>query len=147
MAKAAHHGLSEQSKAVKHRRDDAQVLFDGGRWRGAMYLAGYCIECLLKAKLMRMFRCRQLHELEQTLQRRGILTASGTVFTHQLETLFVLTGGWNRLRNDPDLWRVFQHVNRWMPAWRYTADLSSRQEASRFLEAVDEVRNWIENNI
>jgi hypothetical protein len=47
------YGISEQAKAGKHRLDDAHVLFNGARWRGAMYLAGYAIECRLKTKLMR----------------------------------------------------------------------------------------------
>jgi hypothetical protein len=38
-------------------------------------------------------------------------------------------------------------VNRWVPAWRYTADLSNRDDAEDFLAAVDKVSLWIENNI
>jgi hypothetical protein len=147
MAKGDHQGVSEQSKAAKHRRDDAQVLFHGERWRGAMYLAGYSVECLLKAKLMRKFRCRHLRELEEELQRRGLLASTATVFTHQLEALIALSGGWDRLRRNARLWRQFQNVNRWMPAWRYTADLSDEAEASEFLIAVDAVRRWIQNNV
>jgi hypothetical protein len=66
-------GVTEQSKAAKHRWDDAQALLAAGRWRGAMYLAGYAVECLLKATLMRRFGCRQLAELEEELRRRGTL--------------------------------------------------------------------------
>jgi HEPN domain-containing protein len=31
------------------RLKEAQVLFDGGCWAGAYYLAGYAVECALKA--------------------------------------------------------------------------------------------------
>ncbi|HQU42571.1 MAG TPA: hypothetical protein PK867_07145 [Pirellulales bacterium] len=48
-------GVSEQAKAAKHRMDDARALFNATRWRGAMYLAGYSLECLLKVKLARDF--------------------------------------------------------------------------------------------
>ncbi len=51
------YGLSEQTKAGKHRMDDALTLLNAVRWRGAMYMAGYSVECLLKSKLMHMFRC------------------------------------------------------------------------------------------
>jgi hypothetical protein len=51
------HGVSEQDKAGKHRMDDARALMTRDRWRGAMYMAGCSIECLLKTKLMRMFEC------------------------------------------------------------------------------------------
>ena len=67
------YGVSEQGKAGKHRMDNARALLNAVRWRGTMYMAGYSIECLLKTKLMRMFDCRHLRELEEELQRRGSL--------------------------------------------------------------------------
>ena len=65
------YGVSEQGKAGKHRMDDARALFNAVRWRGAMYLAGYSIECLLKTKLMRMFHCRHLREFGGRVATRG----------------------------------------------------------------------------
>jgi len=140
-------GATEQSKAAKHRWDDGRALLAAGRWRGAMYLAGYAIECLLKATLMRRFGCRQLADLEEELRRRGTLAGAGTVFTHQLRTLLTLAGSLNRLRQNAAIWRRFNDANRWLPAWRYTADLADREEAEEFLTAVDAVRQWIEHNI
>lgn len=142
-----YYGVSEQAKASKHRLDDAHALFDAVRWRGAMYMAGYAIECLLKMKLMRMFECRHLRELEGTLLRRGLLATQSTIFTHELELLLRLTQAADRLRQDPAAWRSFNIVNRWVPAWRYAADLSNRNDAAYFLTAVDTIRQWIENNV
>jgi HEPN domain-containing protein len=141
------YGVSEQGKAGKHRLDDARALLNAVRWRGAMYLAGYTIECLLKTKLMKRFNCRHLRELEEELQRQGVLGAKATDFTHQLEVLLGLTQGMDRLRQDQALWRMFNLVNRWVPAWRYTADLSNREDAEDFLEAVEKILHWIEYNI
>jgi len=141
------YGVSEQAKAGKHRMDDARALFNAVRWRGAMYLAGYSIECLLKTKLMRRFGCRHLRELEQELQRRGALALHGTIFTHQLEVLLRLAQALDRLRQNEPLWRLFNMVNRWVPAWRYTADLSTRGDAEDFLDAVERVAHWIEHNV
>lgn len=141
------YGVSEQSKAGKHRMDDARALLNAVRWRGAMYIAGYSVECLLKTKLMRMFDCRHLRELEEELQRKGVLAAQATVFTHQLEVLLRLTKAIDRLRGNEEYWRLFNMVNRWVPAWRYTADLSNREDAEDFLEAVEKVAHWIEHNI
>jgi hypothetical protein len=42
---------------------------------------------------------------------------------------------------------MFNIVNRWVPAWRYTANLSNREDAEDFLDAVDKIRYWIEHNI
>ena len=140
-------GVSELGKAGKHRLDDAWSLINAVRWRGAMYLAGYSVECLLKTKLMRMFDCRHLRELEEELIRRKALPTRTTVFTHQLEVLLRLTNAFDRLRQSEDHWRSFNRVNRWVPAWRYTADLSNKDDANDFLEAVKKVSLWIEHNI
>lgn len=112
-----------------------------------MYLAGYTIECLLKTKLMEMFDCRHLRELEGELLRRGILSNQSSIFTHQLESLLRLTNSLDRLRQSQEMWRMFNMVNRWVPAWRYTADLSKREDADDFLTAVNKLAMWIENNI
>ena len=127
--------------------DDALALLNAVRWRGAMYLAGYSVECLLKSKLMHMFRCRHLRELEEELQTKGILAVQATVFTHQLESLLRLTNAIERLRQNEEHWRLFNKVNRWVPAWRYNADASNREDATDFLNAVAKVSHWIENNI
>lgn len=140
-------GISEQAKASKHRLDDARALFNAVRWRGAMYMGGYALECLLKTKLMQMYNCRNLRELEDELQRRGTLAMQATVFTHQLELLLRLTQSMGRLQQNRVLWPQFNVVNRWLPAWRYTADLGSRQDAEDFLEAVEALISWIEFNV
>src|SRR5438876_4415292 len=100
------YGVSEQAKASKHRMDDARALLNAVRWRGAMYIAGYSVECLLKTKLMRMFDCRHLGELEDELQRRKLLPAQATVFSHHLEMLLRLVSGIDRLRHNQEYWQL-----------------------------------------
>ena len=147
MNRDLHYGVSEQAKASLHRMDDAHALFNAVRWRGSMYMAGYAIECLLKTKLMQMYNCRHLRELEDELQRRGVLYSHGTVFTHQLEALLKLAQGLDRLRQNQNLWRMFNTVNRWVPAWRYTANPANREDAHDFINAVGRIMEWIEHNI
>ena len=36
-------------------------------------------------------------------------------------------------------WRLLNTVNRWVPAWRYTADLSNPNDTKDFLDAVEKV--------
>ena len=147
MTRELFQGVSEQGKAGKHRLDDSRALLATDRWRGSMYMAGYSVECLLKTKLMRMFNCRHLRELEEDLQTRGLLASQATVFTHQLELLLRLTNVMDRLRRNQEYWRLFNRINRWIPAWRYTADLSNPEDAGDFLVAVEKVSHWIENNV
>jgi HEPN domain-containing protein len=140
------YGVTEQAKAGKHRMDDARALLNATRWRGAMYMAGYSVECLLKTKLMHIYDCRHLRDLEEELQGRGLLAAEATIFTHRLELLLRLTNSIDRLRQNEEHWRLFNMVNRWIPAWRYTADLSNSEDAGDFLAAVEKVSHWIEYN-
>jgi hypothetical protein len=51
------------------------------------------------------------------------------------------------LRQNQAEWSLFNLVNLWMPAWRYTADLSNMDDARDFLNAVDTISRWVENNI
>ena len=147
MARDLFIGVTEQSKAGVHRREDAHALLGATRWRGAMYMAGYSIECLLKAKLMRMYGCSNLRNLEEELQRRGLLAERATIFTHQLEILLRLANGLDRLRRNAQLWQVFNIVNLWIPAWRYNPDLSNREDARDYLSAVDSIRHWIDHSL
>ncbi len=140
-------GISEQSKASKHRLYDAKALQNAGRWRGAMYMSGYAIECLIKTKLMRIYESQNLYALEIELQRRGKLTSQATVFTHHMELLLRLTPTFERLRKNRIMWPQFNIVNRWMPAWRYSSNLANRQDADVFLEAVENIMDWIDNNM
>ena len=146
MLRHLYFGVSEQAKAGRHRLADARALFDAQRWRGAMYMAGYSVECLLKTKLMLKFDCDHLLELDDELQRRGVLGVRGGVFTHQFETLLRLNNGLDRLRRNRECWLLFNVVNQWVPAWRYCPDLSNRVDAVDFLEAVDGVLHWVETN-
>ena len=141
-----HDGITDQASASRQRLEDAKVLLRASRWRGAMYIAGYAVECLLKTKLMRIYECQNLRELEVELQRRSILSGHSTVFTHQLEELFKLTPGYNRLRQNQNMVSLFNFVNRWTPTWRYTRQTTG-DAATFFIEAVEEVMHWISNNI
>jgi hypothetical protein len=139
--------VSEQIKASQHRLDDAQALFDAGRWRGSMYMAGYSLECLLKAKLMQRFRCRTLDKLEEMLHARQLLRAARSVYTHELEQLLQLLGAVDRLQANRTTYNYYKYANHWTPAWRYDVSLTLREDAAVFLDAVRELRTWIRNNI
>ncbi|MEX2175766.1 MAG: hypothetical protein WD872_15490 [Pirellulaceae bacterium] len=142
-----HFGISDQSKASIHRLADAKALAAAGRWRGAMYLAGYSVECLLKKKLLEKFRCRTLFDLQDELHSRVTLALDATIFTHHLESLFALAGGLQRVRENRESWDQFRIVNEWVPAWRYSPDMSNVEDADEFLSAVDRVLHWIHANL
>ena len=142
-----HNGISEQASASHQRLEDAKVLLNASRWRGAMYMGGYAVECLLKVKLMHIYDCQNLRALDDVLRQRSILPEHRTVFTHQLEDLLRLAPGYNRLRRNKDFWHMFHEVNLWTPQWRYTAKQVTRQEATRFLTFIENVMHWIDTNL
>ena len=107
MNRNLHDGVSELAVASRQRLEDARALLNASRWRGAMYMAGYAVECLLKTKLMHIYDCKNLRELEDLLLQRPILPVHRTVFTHQLEDLLRLTPGYNRLMQNRDTLALF----------------------------------------
>ena len=147
MNRNLHNGISDIAEASRQRLADAKALLSISRWRGAMYTAGYAVECLLKTKLMHIYDCKNLRELEDLLRQRSILPAHRTIFTHQLEDLLRLTPSYNRLMQNRDVWHMFHTVNLWTPQWRYTAKQTTRQEATRFLTAIENLIYWINHNI
>src|SRR5690349_24208834 len=93
MSRSDFHGITEQGKAAFKRLRDAEALLseiDSDRWRrqkgrharGAMYLAGYAIECKLKAIAMEIHRCRTLAQLASKLG-----ADERDIYTHGLESL------------------------------------------------------------
>ena len=94
---------------------DARALLDDGpaHSRGAMYLAGYAIECKIKAKAMELHGCATLSELRAQLR-----LSSENVYSHALESLVTdllpkgtknrLFGGWARVP-------FITQVNTWSP--------------------------------
>jgi hypothetical protein len=115
--------IAEQRKAAFKRLRDAIKLLDrhqdnvdwlkrkGLHARGAMYLAGYAVECKLKAVAMEIFRCRNLKEL----QDKWSVTEHG-VFTHGLEAIAMRLPIYDRFRKS-SVWKDFAgQVNRWRPS-------------------------------
>lgn len=140
-------GVSELDGASRQRLADAKVLFNAFRWRGAMYMAGYAVECLLKTRLMHIYDCKNLRELEDMLRQRSVLPANRTVFTHQLEDLLRLTPGYNRLMRNREMLPLFNKINQWTPNWRYTSKSTNRREATEFMTSIESFMQWVNNNL
>ena len=140
-------GVSQQTKAGRERFKDAEELIAAERWQGAMYMAGYAVECLLKSKLMRMYGCRHLRQLEDELMTRGDLKSHESIYTHNLNVLLEITRSSDRLKQNSEICNTFNLVNRWMPAWRYSTDEHDSQDAEEFMDAVARLIQWINNNV
>jgi HEPN domain-containing protein len=116
----------------RERFADAKVLLRQKRYNGAVYLGGYVIECLLKAAV-----CVQL--------RRD--TLPGEYRTHELEPLLRSSGLEADLKADQRLASRFYTANIWCVDVRYQGAHVSAAEARDFVEAVQEVQQWIQTRI
>jgi hypothetical protein len=142
-------GRTQLSRAVGKRHRDAYALLEKQRWRGAMYMAGYALECKLKAQLMERYNCFHLQELKEELKRRtGDRPALMSVQAHHLEYLLGFAPDYEaRLRQNQAMYQRYVRCNTWSYAWRYLGDDGIRQEAVSFLECVDLFYQWLANNI
>ncbi len=109
-----------------------------------MYLRGYEIECILKARLMERYNCLSLAELEQKLSRRSRRKID--LRTHSIEYLFELTGARPRLvtaQGDRSALFAFQRVNRWTVDWRYDPAEGDEPNCTAFFESADRFVQFI----
>jgi hypothetical protein len=138
-----HSGRTDQFKASLHRNQDAKELHGRKRWRAAMYLFGYAVECGLKAKLMERYGFRHLLQLQQYLSEKTGKEVN--LYTHSLDTLMNWTEAQGRM--EPGLRVHWAVVRQWRVDWRYSPDESSKEECSQFSVAVEKVLTHIRRNV
>lgn len=125
---------------AEERLRDAEVLLVAGQWSGAYYVAGYAVECALKAVIAKRtfaddFPAKDAaklytHNLKELLSFAGLGTANGAITTPGVSTRCTA------------LWDI---VKLWKEIARYES--KSQRQAEQLLEAindpVDGVLTWI----
>ena len=118
------------------RTDEAKTLLDQGKWPGAYYLAGYAVECGLKACIAELTNQHDFPPEKKFVQ---------DCYTHNLETWLRLSGHEARLRADAtadadlrDNWNV---VKDWDEQSRY--ELKAEAEARALYEAITEAGHGV----
>ncbi len=134
--------LMEQPTASGTRSDAATRHL-----RGAMYLAGYAVELLLKAYLIEQERSQSIQEAQGKINKRRsdhseppIKNIATTAAGHSIEYLIRLTDLPERTGYDPELWG---RVAVWSSGWRYDPDPPGRVAAQEFVEDVQAALNWL----
>jgi HEPN domain-containing protein len=118
---------------------EANTLFKAGEYSGAYYLAGYAVECALKARIAKAV---QRHDFPE----KGL---ADKVFTHNLRDLLKLADLNDELETAKKASRNFaagwDEVIKWSEASRYT--IWTRNQAEVLLDAIlkrkDGVMPWI----
>ncbi|MBI2170501.1 MAG: HEPN domain-containing protein [Chloroflexi bacterium] len=119
------------------RLRDAEILFDNGRYDGAVYLGGYAIELLLKARICVRNRWKQFPERSAEFD-----STNERYRTHDLSVLLRGSGRENRIRARclPE-WYL---VSRWNPEQRYDPSSHvSRREANEALSAIKTLKGQL----
>src|SRR3990172_5903719 len=92
-------------RSARQRFTDGQFLLDAGRTTGAVYLAGYGVECMLKAllidaaprnrraELVKSFRGAKAHDFEWLQKQYRAL--KGPPFPQRILERFVLVSTWS----------------------------------------------------
>ncbi len=136
-------GVTELRKAAIRRREDADKLREARRWRGAMYMLGYALECSIKARLMERHRLLTLMDLESHLaSRRG---KDVSLRTHSLEELLELTGTSHRLSRETR--RAYNLCRTWRVDWRYSPDNGKEVDCGDFFESCDRFLSFVRTSV
>jgi HEPN domain-containing protein len=128
----------EYYRAARQRYDDADLLLAAGRTTGAVYLAGYTVECMLKAlvlagvaprlrlELLGQFRGSRGHDIEWlgSLYRQHVSSSLPKAVTRQL-----------------------YHVTAWSTDLRYAGNVVKRSDAEGFMTAVDAISRWADGRM
>lgn len=115
---------------AEERLKDAEILLAAGQWGGAYYLAGYAVECGLKACIIR------------NIERTGALFEdrrfAEKCFTHDLNNLLepadLLIAYNAKVAADPVFAKNWSIVKEWTERDRYYSQLEAT--ARKFYEAI-----------
>ena len=129
---------NELQRLAGTRIREAKTLFKAGEYSGAYYLAGYAVECALKACYAKEVK---RHDFPDKRVR--------DVFTHDLERLIILAGLKDELKAARKLNSGFRaawdFASEWSEESRYS--VWTKEDAETIIEAVnrrkDGVLSWV----
>lgn len=121
-------------RSANQRLEDGLFLLEGDRTTAAIYLAGYAVECILKALILASVPNRA---------RTALLASFRGVKAHDFDWLreqYLAYGG------PPfplPIARQFTLVNTWRTNLRYNPGTAKRREAIVFLRAAKRILEWL----
>jgi len=117
---------------VPLRFKDGETLLRSGKPQqriSAIYIAGYGVECALKARL-----CDDLHSPFLPTE----------LWHHDLQTLARKTTRWILIEGDPDRLRLFTFLlSEWQVSMRYAIRTYEEKDVRNFLDRAKEFTKWL----
>lgn len=141
--------IQEIKELAELRIKEAELLFENGFYDGSIYLAGYSVELLLKAKICELLDVPDLFGGGATPE------VLKSFKTHKLENLLTLSGRVRKLQNDKkdnvQLFNNWSLVCEWSEQKRYcSCGTCTKINAEKFLNAVTDkqngIKSWLEQN-
>lgn len=114
------------------------MLLQLNRTTGAVYLAGYGIESMLKALIVSSV---------PRSQEPQVLTLFRGTQAHDYEWLLRLYREKGKLVPPPHLRTHFSHVTMWTTSIRYRPETIDEATASAFFQSADAIMRWIEGRL
>ena len=125
-------------RAALQRFEDARTLLNADRTTGAVYLAGYSVECAFKALLLsRLGATKRAEMMESFRGARG----------HSLDSLRDRYERITGVRLPMVIAKEFSHVISWNTDMRYETGTIRSLEAITFVRAVEIILTWIEKRV
>ncbi len=115
----------ELQKIARARLNDAQSLCDSKRYDGAIYLCGYAVETMLKARI-----CKTLRWPGYPVTRKEFENYA-SFRTHDLDTLLNLSGVEGKIKSK--LFAEWSAVAEWNPEARYKPIGSTDKEDAELM--------------
>jgi hypothetical protein len=131
-----------QLGASRRRREDAESLHSNGRWAGAIYLAGYAIECSLCALIC--YREDKYNFKDTQVFKGGTQGATLHNLTRLLSALPSLQRAIKTDRNGvyKQAWQTITDL--WQKdELRYWDKVGNENDSTRFIEAVKVIHRYI----
>jgi hypothetical protein len=125
-------------QAAKQRFEDACFLLEADRTTGAIYLAGYCVEGMLKALILSVIPARKAPDVLRSF--RGPKA-------HDYDWLKKRYFGFGGPPLPTAVAKAFTFVNTWAVTIRYEAGAARFRDAERFLDSTKEIMDWADGRI
>jgi hypothetical protein len=125
-------------QAARQRFEDARFLFEAARTTGAIYLAGYCVECMLKALILSTLSDPQRNEILKTFR------SSKAHDFDWLKGCYFANGGPPYPKS---IAQAFSYVNTWAVEIRYKAGSSKYGDAKAFLDSAQHIMTWADGRM
>jgi HEPN domain-containing protein len=125
-------------RAAAMRWEDAQFLLESERTTAAVYLAGYCVECVLKALILSQAPAGE---------REAVLDTFRGATAHKYDWLRFLYKEHGGPPLPKEITEAFRIVEDWGTELRYQPGTIPVDDAEAFLTAVRRIWDWADGRL